>query len=336
MKKPIVVVGSYNAGLFIKGERLPAKGETVVGEQFYEGHGGKGSNQAIAAAKLGGDVRFIACLGDDRYGDNARRQYLECGMDQRFVFTAKGVHSGIGFVLIDRQGDNAISVALGANLCLRPEHIDLARDVIGSASVLACQLEGPLDTFAYALRTARELGVTTMLDPAPAVPLPDEVYQNTDIITPNETEVEILTGICPETIRSAAKAGRMLLSRGVRTVIVKLGNRGCLCVTAEGERYIPAVRVETLDVTGAGDAFAGGLTTALAEGKSLIAAIEFATCVAALSVTKVGVVNALPTRDDADSLLAKACPEPELVACNTCQIRCTESNCPHYDNRASA
>jgi ribokinase len=187
-----------------------------------------------------------------------------------------------------------------------------------------------LDTFAYALRTARELGVTTLLDPAPAAPLPDAVYQNTDIITPNETEAEILTGIRPETMRRAAEAGRILLSRGVRTAIVKLGQRGCLCVTAADERYFPAVRVETLDVTGAGDAFAGGLMTALAESKSLVQAIEFATCVAALSVTKVGVVNALPNREEADQLLARACPEPELVACNTCQVRCTRDECPHY------
>ena len=315
MRKPIIVVGSYNAGLFMKGPRLPGRGETVLGDQFLEGPGGKGSNQAIAAAK---------------YGEDARRLYRELGMDAQFVFEAKGIHSGIGFVLIDAEGDNAISVVLGANLRLRPEHIDRARDVIRSAGVLACQLEGPLDTFAYALRTARELGVTTILDPAPAVPLSDEIYQNTDIITPNETEVEILTGIRPETMRSAAKAGRLLLSRGIRTAIVKLGERGSLCVTANDERYVPAVRVEMMDATGAGDAFAGGLMTALAEGKPLMDAIAFATCVAAISVTKVGVVNALPTREEADALLAKVCPQPELVACNTCQIQCTTAGCPHY------
>lgn len=330
MRKPIVVVGSYNVGLFIKGDRLPAKGETVVGDAFHEGPGGKGSNQAIAAAKLGGDVRFITCLGNDRYGEDARGLYRQLGMDQQFLFAAEGIHSGISFVLIDRNGDNAIAVALGANLRLRPGHIDQARDTIGAAGVLACQLEGPLDTFAYALRTARTMGVTTILDPAPAVPLSDEIYQNTDIITPNETEVEVLTGIRPETMRNAAEAGRTLLSRGVRTAIVKLGERGCLCVTREDERYFPAVRVETLDVTGAGDAFAGGLMVALAEGKPLAEAVELATCVAALSVTKVGVVNALPTRREADRLLADACPEPELVACNTCQVRCTREACPQY------
>jgi ribokinase len=330
MNKPVIVVGSYNVGLFIKGRRLPAKGETVVGDQFHEGPGGKGSNQAIAAAKLRGDVRFISCLGDDRYGDDARRLYEQLGMSREFMFTSDGIHSGISFVLIDRSGDNAIAVALGANLRLRPQHIDQARHVIAAAGVLACQLEGPLDTFAYALRTARELGVTTLLDPAPAVPLPDEVYHNTDIITPNETEAEILTGIRPETMRRAAEAGRTLLARGVRTAIIKLGERGCLCVTPQDEQYFPAVRVETVDVTGAGDAFAGGLMTALAEGKALAEAIEFATCAAALSVTKLGVVNALPTREEADRLLAQCRPAPELVACNTCQLHCTREECTQY------
>jgi ribokinase len=168
------------------------------------------------------------------------------------------------------------------------------------------------------------------------VPLPEEVYQNTDIITPNETEAEILTGVRPETMRRAAESGRILLSRGVRTAIVKLGERGCLCITPEDEQYFPAVRVETLDVTGAGDAFAGGLMTALAEGKSLVQAIEFATCAAALSVTKVGVVNALPTREEADQLLARARPVPELVACNTCQLHCTREECTQYGMGASA
>ena len=328
MGKPIVVVGSYNVGLFIKGERLPAKGETVTGEEFYEGPGGKGSNQALAAAKLGGRVHFVACLGDDQYGRQARQIYSEAGIDQTYISTEPNIHSGISVILIDRHGDNAISVALGANNRLTPGHIDRASEVIRSAAILACQLEGPLETFAYALRKARQLGVTTLLDPAPAATLPDEVYQNTDIITPNESEVQILTGIYPETLRSAAKAARVLIGRGVGTAIVKLGERGCLCVTAEDEHYVPAVHVETKDVTGAGDAFAGGLMVAIAEDKPILRAVEFATCVAALSVTKVGVVNALPTRQEADQLLGRACPEVEKVACNTCEVLARGTSAP--------
>ncbi len=328
MSKPIVVVGSYNVGLFLKGQRLPQQGETVVAE-FYEGPGGKGSNQAIAAAKLGGRVRFVGCLGNDQYGRDARRLYTELGIDQQHIATAADVHSGISVILIDAAGDNLISVALGANNRLAPEHIDRAIEAIGSAAVLACQLEGPLPTTAYALRKAKELGVTTLLDPAPATALPDEVYQNTDIITPNESETQTLTGILPETLRSATRAGRALLDRGVRIAIVKLGERGCLCVTPQGEHYVPALRVKAVDVTGAGDAFSGGLMTALAEGKTVIPAIEFATCVAALSVTKVGVVNALPSREEVDRLYGEVCPKAELVNCNACQVRCGEEECPH-------
>jgi ribokinase len=302
MAKPIVVVGSYNVGLFIKGQRLPQKGETVIGDTFYEGAGGKGSNQALCTARMGGQVYFVGCVGNDTYGQSALRLYEELGMSREFLFVDPTIHSGISFILIDALGDNAIEVALGANNHLSPEHIDKARSRIASAAVLACQLEGPVETFAYALKTARGLGVTTLLDPAPAQPLPDEVYRNTDLIAPNESEAESLTGIAVNTLDNAARAARVLLGRGVRAAIMKLGGRGCLYVRPDEERHFPAPRVDVVDVTGAGDAFAGGLMVALAEGKEIYRAIEFATCVAALSVTRIGVVNALPSREEADRL----------------------------------
>ena len=302
MTKPIVVVGSYNVGLFIKGDRLPEKGETVIGDTFYEGAGGKGSNQAQCTGRLGGDVYFVGCVGNDKYGQDALQLYDETGLSREYLFVDETIHSGISFIIIDADGDNVISVALGANNRLGPQHIDQARDVIRRSAVLACQLEGPLETFAYALKTARELGVTTLLDPAPARPLPEEVCENTDIIAPNESETQLLTGVEVNTLDKASAAGRELLKRGVRSAIIKLGARGCLYVTKDEERHFPAPAVETVDVTGAGDAFAGGLMVALAEGKEIHRAIEFATCVAALSVTKVGVVNALPARDEADRL----------------------------------
>jgi ribokinase len=304
MKKPIVVVGSYNVGLFIKGDRLPEKGETVIGDSFYEGAGGKGSNQALCTAKMGGNVFFVGCVGDDNYGRDALKIYQDAGLSRDLIFVDKTIHSGISFIVIDAAGDNLIAVALGANNHLRPEHIDKARDTISQAAVLACQLEGPIETFAYALKTARQLGITTLLDPAPARPLTDEMYRNTDIIAPNETETKILTGIEVDTLDKAAEAGRALLRRGVGAAIVKLGGRGSMYVTKNEEIHFPAPKVEVLDVTGAGDAFAGGLMVAIAEGREIHDAIKFATCVAALSVTKVGVVNALPTRQQADELLA--------------------------------
>lgn len=303
MSKPIVVVGSYNVGLFIKGDRLPAKGETVIGHTFYEGAGGKGSNQALCASKMGGRVSFVGCVGQDRYGQDAQRLYDQVGISRQYLFVDETTHSGISFILIDAQGDNAIAVALGANNRLSPAHIDQARALVASAAVLACQLEGPLDTFAHALKTARSLGVTTVLDPAPARPLPEEIYRNTDLICPNESETQILTGIPVDTLTNAAQAARVLLARGVRSAIIKLGGRGCLYVSADEERHFPAPRVNVVDVTGAGDAFAGGLMVALAEGRDIVRAIQFATCVAALSVTRIGVVNALPTRQEAEQLL---------------------------------
>ena len=307
--KPIVV-GSYNVGLFIKGDRLPERGETVIGDTFYEGAGGKGSNQALCAAKMGGQVHFVGCVGNDKYGQDAQELYEQMRISREFLFVDPSIHSGISFVLIDAKGDNAIAVALGANNRLSPQHIDRARDLIASAAILACQLEGPIDTFAYALKVARRLGVTTLLDPAPARPLPDEVYRNTDLIAPNESETQILTGIRVDGLKDAAEAGRVLLSRGVQAAIVKLGSRGCLYVTPHEDRHFPAPKVDVADVTGAGDAFAGGLMVALAEGKDIHRAIEFATCVAALSVTKVGVVNALPSREEADQLWTRtfSCP----------------------------
>jgi ribokinase len=308
MGKPIVVVGSYNVGLFIKGDRLPDKGETVLGDTFHEGPGGKGSNTALCTAKMGGAVSYVGCVGNDKYGQDALRLYEQMGLSRDFLFVDPSIHSGISFIIIDSAGDNLISVALGANNRLSPKHIDQARGRIAQAAVLACQLEGPLETFAYALKTARELGVTTLLDPAPARPLPAEVYENTDILVPNETETQALTGIRVDTLQKAAEAGRVLVARGVRHAIVKLGARGCYCVGRDAERHVPAPKVEAVDGTGAGDAFAGGLMVALAEGADLNRAVEFATCVAALSVTKVGVVNALPTREEADHLLAHAFP----------------------------
>jgi ribokinase len=305
MRLPIVVVGSYNVGLFIKGGHLPTRGETVIGHTFYEGAGGKGSNQALCTAKMGGNVHFVGCVGGDKFGQDACELYDRMGVSRRFLFVDHSIHTGISFVIIDDKGDNLISVALGANNLLSPHHVDEAQELIKSAAVLACQLEGPLETFEYAFELARNCGVTTFLDPAPARPLPKSIYRNVDIIAPNESETRILTGIEPHTLEDAAKAGRILLSWGVTTAIIKLGARGSLYVTQNEQRHFPALEVEVADVTGAGDAFAGGLLTALGEKRTIIDAIEFGTCVAALSVTKVGVVNAMPSRAEADSLFAQ-------------------------------
>lgn len=304
MSEQIVVVGSYNFAFFFKGHNLPAKGESILGDVFYEGHGGKGSNQAVCAAQLGGNVRFIGCIGNDVYAQSVRKLYEQVGVNAEHLFVESSSHTGVSAILIDQNGDNMISTVPGSNLLLSPAHIDLAEPVIAQSRILASQLEGPLDTYLYALKTAKKHGVTTLLDPAPAVPLSDEFYAHTDWITPNETEAEILTGVNVATMENAVRAGKILCERGVGAAIMKLGERGCVHVTSKTETYYPAHSVSMVDATGAGDAFAGGFMAALAEGKTSEEALKIANIVGALSVTKIGVVNAFPTREEIERVLS--------------------------------
>jgi len=304
MSEQIVVVGSYNFAFFFKGRSLPAKGESILGDVFYEGHGGKGSNQAVCAAGLGGNVRFIGCVGDDVYGQGAKKLYEQVGVQTEHLFVESSSHTGVGAILIDQNGDNMISVVPGSNQLLSTAHIDRAESVIASSRILASQLEGPLDTYLYALQTAKKHGVTTLLDPAPAVPLSEEFYAYTDWITPNETEAEILTGVNVSTLDNAVKAGKILCERGVGAAIMKLGERGCIHVTAETEQYYPAYPVSMVDATGAGDAFAAGFMVALASGKTPEEALKIANVVGALSVTKIGVVNAFPTQEEIERIIS--------------------------------
>jgi len=304
MSEPIVVVGSYNFAFFFKGHSLPAKGESILGDVFYEGHGGKGSNQAVCAAQLGGNIRFIGCVGDDVYGQGARKLYEQVGVNTEHLFVESSSHTGVGAILIDQNGDNMISVVPGSNQLLSPAHIDRAESVIAQSHILASQLEGPLETYLYALKIAKKHGVTTLLDPAPAVPLSDEFYAYTDWITPNETEAEILTGISVSTLENAIKAGKVLCERGVGHAIMKLGERGCVHVTAEQETHYPAHSVSMVDATGAGDAFAAGFMVALAAGKTQAEAMKIANVVGALSVTKIGVVNAFPTKEEVERVIS--------------------------------
>jgi len=217
MKKAITIVGSYNVGLFLKGQRLPEVGETITADQFVEGAGGKGSNQAIAAAMFGADVKFIGRVGVDSYGKYALDLYKKVGISRELVTIDKSIHSGISVILIDKDGRNMISVALGANLKLSKQDIDRAKEVMEKSLLVGFQLENKLDTVFYGIRRAHELGTMTFLDPAPAAKLPDGLYPCIDIIKPNETEAGILTGIEVKDVRSAAAAGRWLLERGAGT-----------------------------------------------------------------------------------------------------------------------
>lgn len=302
-KKMVTIVGAYNIGLFLKGQRLPSPGETVTADQFVEGAGGKGSNQAITATMFGADIKFVARVGADSYGQYGLNLYKKVGISTEFITVDNSTHSGISIILIDKDGKNMISVALGANLKLSKQDIDRAGSAMGKSMLAGFQFENNLETVFYGLRKAHEMGVMTFLDPAPAQKIPYEVYKYIDIIKPNETEASIITGIKVDGIASAEFAGKWLVKQGVRKAIVTLGEQGAVLVTGETARHFPAPRVESVDSTGAGDIFSGALMSALASGEAMADAIEYATAAAALSTTKLGVIESIPSRDEVGSFI---------------------------------
>ncbi len=303
MQRPrIVVVGSSNTDMVVKSRRIPRVGETVVGGQFVMAAGGKGANQAVAAARLGAEVTFVAKVGQDMFGDQAIAGYAREGIDTRFVFRDPEHATGVALILVDEQGENLISVASGANHHLRPADVDQAAGAIRQAEVLVVQLETPLETVLHAARLAQAAGVRVILDPAPAPaePLPAELLSAITCVKPNETEAQRLTGIAVEDEVSARQAAEELVRRGAARAIVTLGARGAVWLDGGQWGFVPAFRVEALDSTAAGDAFSGALACALARGMPLAEATRYASLAAALSVTRVGAQPSLPTAEDVE------------------------------------
>jgi ribokinase len=294
MRDKVTVVGSYNVGLFLKGDRLPVKGETVICDAFHEGGGGKGSNQAVAASLFGADTAFVGRIGADKYGNDALAMYERLGISTDYVSVDDSTHSGISVILIDKTGANLISVAPGANYRLSTEDIDRAAEAMRASAIVGFQLENRLDTVSYAIRQARALGARVLLDPAPAVPLPGELLGQLDYIKPNEVEAAILTGIAVTGPDSAVDAGRWLVDRGVGTAVITLGEAGAIVVTSHEARHYPAPHIDAVDTTGAGDIFSGALMAALAKGDPIAEAVEFANHAAALSGMKLGVIESIP------------------------------------------
>lgn len=290
----IVVLGSTNTDMVISGAKIPVPGETVSGGSFMMNPGGKGANQAVAVARLSARRRqcvFIAKVGDDLFGrDTARRLKAE-GIDARLIVD-KTAASGTALILVDRKGQNCISVALGANGTLSPEDVAPFASDIERADALLLQLETPLETVLWAARTAHAKGVHVILNPAPAAKLPRELYACLDWITPNETEAELLTGVKVADLASAQAAERVLKRRGVAHVAITLGAKGCY---AAG-RIHPCVKVKAVDTVAAGDTFNGAFVVALAEGKSVDEAIAFAQAAAARAVTRPGAQSSVPFR----------------------------------------
>ena len=299
----VVVIGSANVDLTVRLEHLPQLGETVPGGEFYTSFGGKGANQAVAAHKAGADVRFLAKVGCDQNGE-AIIKYLEAlGLTSEGILRDESHHSGVALIMVDRMGNNAIAVAAGSNWNLTEEDIRRAESHISWGQVLLVQLEIPLPTVKEALRLAKAHGLLTILNPAPAHPLPGEVLSLADILTPNEMEAGSLTGINVDNVDEATRAARKLLESGVKQVIVTLGKEGCCWVQKDCEQTFPAFPVAAVDSTAAGDAFNGALACLVAEGRPLQEAIRFGSAAGAITVTTKGAQDSLPTREEFINLL---------------------------------
>jgi ribokinase len=300
MKRPkIVVVGSSNTDMVVKAARIPAPGETVLGGAFVMAPGGKGANQAVAAARLGAEVTLVARLGADPLGDEAVAGYARDGILTDLVVRDPDRPTGVALILVDARGENSITVALGANEALSPDDVDRAADRIRAADAVVMQLEVPLVAVERAAALARAAGVPVILDPAPAPDggLPEALLRNVTCLKPNESEAERLTGIrvCDEV--SAERAAIALRGLGPRTVVVTLGSRGAVLVDDAGARHVPAPRVAAIDTTAAGDAFTGALATAVGAGVAWDEAVRRAAAAGALAATRMGAQPSLPTRE---------------------------------------
>jgi ribokinase len=302
----VIVVGSYNTDLAVTAPRFPAPGETLLGGSLRIGPGGKGSNQAIAAARLGAEVSFVGRLGRDPFGEEARKTLAREGVDSSCVVADGEAPTGAAIILVSESGENEIVVAPGANLNLSPEDVDAAASLFTKGSVLLTQLEVSPAATARAAELARAAGAFSILNPAPATRETIRLLPLFDLLTPNATEAGIIAGTAVETEEAAKETGRRLLERGARVVLITLGRRGSVLVSPEREIHIPAFPVEARDTTGAGDAFNGALAFALARGEALDTALTFASAAAALSVTRPGTADSMPTLAEVEEFVARS------------------------------
>jgi ribokinase len=296
----IVVVGSTNTDMVIMSEHLPAPGETILGGSFFMNPGGKGANQAVAAQRSGGDVTFIAKTGNDIFGERSAQLFKKEGINTDFLLTDPVNPSGVALITIDKNAENTIVVASGANASLYPADLEPATGAIKNAAIILMQLEIPLETVLYAAEMAASSGAKVILNPAPACPLPDALFQHVSIITPNETEAEMLSGIRITDMESAKIAAMVIRSKGVGTAIITLGAKGAFISNADMDLLIPSPVVNAVDTTAAGDVFNGALAVALAEGWALTDAVNFGCRAAAISVTRLGAQAAAPYRHEID------------------------------------
>lgn len=296
MQAKVVIVGSLNMDLVTRAPRLPRAGETLAGQSFVTVPGGKGANQAVAAARLGASVAMIGCVGDDAYGEQLRSALLTEGIDCQAVTTIAGESTGVALIVVDDNSQNAIVIVAGGNGHVSASVVDGFDVLLQQAEVIICQLEVPESTVGHVLKRGHELGKTVILNPAPATgPLPEQWYGWVDYLIPNESEATALTGLPVDSPASAESAAKTLLVSGVGKVVVTLGEQGALFASHERVEHFPAPRVKPVDTTAAGDTFVGGFAAALADGKSEAEAIRFGQIAAALSVTRSGAQPSIPT-----------------------------------------
>jgi ribokinase len=305
MNRPVVtVVGSFAVGMTLCTQRMPVFGETLVGSQFDMGPGGKGSNQAVAAARLGAESHFVGIIGSDPLGQIARALYQEEGVHTGYLVETREKATGVGFIIVNPEGKNGIILDMGANELIDRQFVRKAEPVIARSDVVLSVLEIPVEGAAEAMALGRKYGVKTILNPAPAAPLQEEMFRVIDLITPNETELRILMGLAPDDAAPTRELALELQKRFGITVIVTQGESGMMLVNAHGISEFGSVPVNVVDSTGAGDAFTAALAVSLAEGRDLASAIRFAGCNGALACTKYGVIPSLAVRSEVDRLFA--------------------------------
>lgn len=300
----IVVVGSLNMDLVVRTPRIPSPGETIIGRELHTVPGGKGANQAVAAARLGAQVAMVGRVGQDAFGGPLLANLAANGVDHAWVQEDPDAATGVALIEVDDAGRNSIVVVSGANMRLTPADVDAAQPAMAGAQALLLQLESPLETVTHAAQLARRLGVRVILNPAPARPLPPELLAAVDVLAPNESETALLTGRAVDTLADAEAAAQALLDQGVPTVVLTLGERGSLLARRDGMQHFPAFPVTPVDTTAAGDAFVGGLAVALAEGQPLAEAMRWGNAAGALATTRLGAQPSLPDRAAVLALLA--------------------------------
>lgn len=303
MKNKIVVIGSSNVDLIMKMDRLPEKGETVTEAEFMQVYGGKGANQAVAAARAGGNVAFVNCVGEDAYTPQMIQNYKNDEIDTQFVFQEKGVATGHALIMIGGDGDNSISVAPGANYRLTPQKINEARSIIDEAAMIVMQYEIPEETIKYVIDLANRKNIPVLWNVAPARAFDFSYIPKVNILVLNELEAGFLAEMSVENEQEAEKAADILLAKGVEKVIITLGSKGAFVVTKDEKVRVPAFKVDAVDTTAAGDTFCGSFAVALVEGKSLKDSLQFASAAAAICVTRMGAQPSAPTRKEIDVFL---------------------------------